>query len=99
MSVFHIDLEACNPGKGHHRAYRIEAGRDLFGHWLVEIRFGRIGTAGRALAYSAPDEGGARRIVRQCLRRRSTAPRRIGIPYRIRALRDPQGFMPVNCRS
>jgi hypothetical protein len=67
MSVFSIDLEACNPGKGHLRAYRIEASRDLFGHWLVEVRFGRIGTAGRSVAYSAPDESGARRIVRQCL--------------------------------
>jgi len=34
---FHIRLEAKNPEKGHLRAYRIDAGQDLFGQWHIEV--------------------------------------------------------------
>jgi len=43
MTGFSITLEARNPDRGHYRAYRLEAAPDLFGVWLVEATFGRIG--------------------------------------------------------
>ena len=87
--TFRIHLEATNPDRGNFRAYRIDAGPDLFGHWLVQVTYGRIGAPGRTLTYSAADAGGARRIVHRCLARRATAPRRVGVPYQIRYLTDP----------
>ena len=44
---FHITLEARNPARRCLRQYRVEAGTDLFGVWVVEISYGRIGAAGR----------------------------------------------------
>ncbi len=93
MERFRVQLEACDPAQGRFRAYRIDAGTDLFGHWLVDVTYGRpvssIGTRGRPIRYVAADEAEARGIVRQCLKRRKTAERRIGVAYRIRELTDP----------
>ena len=62
--TFRIRLEAKNPEKGHLRAYRIDAGQDLFGQWNIEVTFGRIGRRGRSVTYSAADDAGAAAIVR-----------------------------------
>jgi len=48
MLDFRITLEARNPARRCLRQYRVEAGTDLFGSWVVEISYGRIGTAGRS---------------------------------------------------
>jgi hypothetical protein len=48
---FRITLEARNPARHCLRQYRVEAGADLFGVWVVEISYGRIGTAGRSRSY------------------------------------------------
>ena len=80
----HINtLEARNPARGCLRHYRVEAGTDLFGNWLVEIGYGRIGAVGRSRSYVVRDEAQARRLVQRILKRRTTAPRRIGVAYRI----------------
>ena len=89
MSLFTARLEASDPARDCFRSYRLEAGPDLFGAWLVEATFGRIGTRGRTIRHVAADEAGARKIVRHCLQRRATAPRRIGVSYRLRELHDP----------
>lgn len=83
MQAFSVTLEARNPDRQHYRSYTVSAGRDLFGAWIVEIRFGRIGCAGTLVTYSATDETAARKLVRQCLARRRGAPKRIGVPYQI----------------
>ena len=36
MRIFTARLEACDPARGHFRSYRLEAGPDLFGIWLVD---------------------------------------------------------------
>ncbi len=95
MESFRIRLEACDPARGHFRAYRIDAGTDLFGDWLVDVTYGRIGSHGRLVRHVAADEDAARKIVRHCLQRRATAPRRIGVPYRLCELADPAGWMPA----
>ena len=71
----------------------MEAGTDLFGNWLVEISYGRIGAVGRSRSYVVRDEAQARRLVRRILKRRTTAPRRIGVAYRIIELIDPAGWV------
>lgn len=93
MNAFSALLEARDPTLGRFRAYRLEAGTDLFGTWLVEVEYGRIGTSGRRLRYVAGDEAEARRLVHKTLRRRATAKKRIGIPYRFRELTDPWGWL------
>jgi hypothetical protein len=40
-------------------------------------------------AHFASGEADARRIVRHCLQRRATAPKRIGVGYQLRELADP----------
>jgi hypothetical protein len=66
-----------NPARHCFRQYRVEAGTDLFGVWVVEIRYGRIRTAGRSRSYVVRDEGEARHLARSILKRQATAPRRI----------------------
>jgi hypothetical protein len=92
---FHIKLEAKNPEKGNFRSYAIDAGQDLFGHWEIEVSYGRIGRRGRVLTYSAPDDVSAATIIRQCLQRRSSAPNRIGVHYKVRELVDPREWAGV----
>ena len=96
--TFRIRLEAKNPEKGHLRAYRIDAGHDLFGRWCIEVTYGRIGRRGRSVIYSAADDAAAAAIVRNCLHRRASAPKRIGVPYQIRELMDPHGWSVVSVR-
>src|SRR5690242_1023434 len=97
METFSIRLEACDPARDHFRAYRIDAGRDLFGDWLVDVTYSRIGSRGRLVRHVAVDEEAARKIVRHCLQRRATAPKRIGVSYQLRELNDPgQWIAPVN---
>ncbi len=89
---FRIILEARNPARGCLRHYRVEAGTDLFGVWVVVISYGRIGTAGRTRSYVVRDEAQACRLTQSILKRRATAPRRIGVAYRILELIDPAGW-------
>jgi hypothetical protein len=89
MSIFTAYLEARDPPRGCFRSYRLEAGPDLFGTWLVDATFGRIGTRGRTIRHVAIDEASARRIVKKRLQRRASAPKRIGVPYQLRELADP----------
>jgi len=80
-----LSFEAHNPEKNHHRRYEMKVGQDLFGWWTVSIRYGRTGQLGRELSYAASEAKEMRAIVRDRLRRRLSAPRRIGCPYRLAA--------------
>jgi predicted DNA-binding WGR domain protein len=82
MAEITIALEARDPGAGCFRAWRVEAGPDLFGAWVAQVRFGRIGCAGRVVTRAFASEAAARAFIDQCLRRRATAPHRIGVAYR-----------------
>jgi hypothetical protein len=53
MNVFSALLEARDPALGRFRSYRLEAGTDLFGTWLVEVEYGKIGAAGHRVRYVA----------------------------------------------
>ena len=77
MITLTLQLEARSPAQRCLRAYEIAGGRDLFGVWLVEMRYGRIGSSGRTKARSFACLDQAAKQVRVCLRKRATAPRRI----------------------
>ena len=84
MMEFSILLEACDPERNRWRSYRIMAGQDLFGDWVVELTYGRIGSRGHTKTVAVDNEAAARRYVQTCLRKRETAPKRIGIDYKVR---------------
>jgi predicted DNA-binding WGR domain protein len=54
MTSLCIRLEARSPAHRCFRAYEVAAGVDLFGAWLVEMTYGRIGTSGRTKTRSFP---------------------------------------------
>jgi hypothetical protein len=76
-----IELQAKDVDANRLRAWRIEAGPDLFGVWVATVRFGRIGAADRTLGYQFASEAEVRSLVRTKLQRRGTAKRRIGVAY------------------
>jgi hypothetical protein len=67
-------------------------GRDLLDDWTVVICYGRTGQAGREICYAASQEEAMRAIIRDRLRRRLSAPKRIGRPYRLVAFSAAPGF-------
>lgn len=95
INAFTAFLEARDPALGRFRAYLLEAGTDLFGAWLVDVTYGRIGTRGRRIRYVVRNEGEARKLVRENLRRRATAKRRIGVAYQLRELVDPKEWCSI----
>lgn len=76
-------LEAHSDRLNRHRLYVVEIGQDLFGAHTVDIGFGRAGAWQRIqrFAFAAPQD--ASRLVMARLRRRATARKRIGCPYRL----------------
>jgi hypothetical protein len=87
-------LEARDPSLGRMRSYHLEAGTDLFGAWLVDVVYGRIGASGRRVRYAVENKDEARKPVRRNLRRRATARKRIGVSYQFRELIDPNDWCP-----
>jgi predicted DNA-binding WGR domain protein len=77
-----IWLEAVCAERNVARRYTVALSRDLFGASIVEFAWGRIGTKGQGRAVSFASEDEASRFARQLLRRRASAPKRIGVPYR-----------------
>jgi predicted DNA-binding WGR domain protein len=49
LATFSTRLEARDPEHNQMRAYEVEAGCDPLGDWAVDVRYGRIGTPGRAI--------------------------------------------------
>jgi hypothetical protein len=87
-----VAREAHHAERNHHRRYQVTVGRDLLDDWTVEITYGRAGQAGRAIRYASADPGAMKDVLRDRLRRRLSAPRRIGCPYRLAAFRAAPGF-------
>lgn len=79
-----IELAAVNLALGHNRMYRIDLSQDLFGHWIVETRWGRAGARGITQIRSFSTAKKASSFAATQLRRRQSAPRRIGTPYIVR---------------
>lgn len=89
LDLLTIALEAHSDERNHHRRYELAVGRDLLGDWVVTVRYGRVGQPLRELRFASPDAGEARANFETRLRRRLSAPRRIGCAYQIRELVVP----------
>ncbi len=87
-----LTVEAHNASENHHRRYEVSIGRDLFDYWTVTIRYGRVGQGGQARRYGSREIDALRAIIRQSLRRRLSAPRRIGCTYQLTSLTLVAGF-------
>lgn len=83
---FSIVLVARNPQRNCHRYYAINVGRDLFGHWLIVVRNGRVGSRPRETRMVCPDNAALESNLRTRLKRRLSAPRRLGCAYELREL-------------
>ncbi len=78
--------------------------RDLFGTWVVTVRYGRTGSLGQQRHQAVDSLEQARTLVRQHLKRRLSARRRIGCDYRVTEFSGgtefdpsewlPEGFQP-----
>ena len=77
-----IYLEAICAERNIARRYTVALSRDLFGASIVEFAWGRIGTKGQERAVSFDGDDEASRFASQLLRRRASAPKRIGVAYR-----------------
>jgi predicted DNA-binding WGR domain protein len=77
-----IELEARNPMANRLRKWKVELSQDLLGRWTVDTEFGRIGSSGRQLRHVFASQSAARAFLGRGLRRRATAPVRIGVLYR-----------------
>lgn len=62
MMEFSIQLAATDPARNIWRSYLIAGGQDLFGNWIVELTYGRIGAKGRTKAVLVADEAAAHRL-------------------------------------
>jgi predicted DNA-binding WGR domain protein len=78
-----LELVARDLPRNINRRYAIERSVDLFGAHLVETSWGRYGTWGQSKRCAFDNPSDADRAVAMHLRRRASAPRRIGIPYRV----------------
>ena len=76
-----LHLQAIDPARNIARRYAIEASPDLFGHIIVYLHWGRIGTRGQGRTISFVKDQDAARFVRQTLSRRASAKKRIGVGY------------------
>lgn len=77
-----LHLRAVDRTRNIDRRYEIQVVVDLFGRYHVLTSWGRAGTAGQVRSEVLDDRAGAERAVRAHLRRRASAPRRIGVPYK-----------------
>lgn len=76
-----IHLQAIDAARNIARDYRIEANVDLFGHWIICLQWGRIGTKGQSRTISFEAALSARRFIASAMARRRSAKRRIGVEY------------------
>jgi Domain of unknown function (DUF4172)/WGR domain len=61
----------------------LDASPDLFGHWIISLHWGRIGTKGQSRMLSFNRQCDAARFVKRTLSRRASARERIGAVYSI----------------
>ena len=87
-----IALRADNPATNCWRDYHLLLGRDLLGDWCIAVRWGRVGTAGSIAIHGFGSRDDAVAFVGVLLKRRLTAPRRIGCPYRLIASAGVDSF-------
>jgi predicted DNA-binding WGR domain protein len=86
-----VAFEAHNAELNHHRRYQITLGRDLLDDWTIAIRYGRAGQGGQEQRFASRQADDVRAIIRERLRRRLSASKRIGCSYRLTTLNAAPG--------
>jgi len=86
MIVFSILLDANYPELNIRRSYFIETGEDIFGNWIVEINYGRIGSKGRKKVFLMDCEEDAKKEVKKRLKKRERLVKRIGVGYSVKQI-------------
>ena len=81
-----IHLRALDSAHNIARDYSIWMSIDLFGDYVVETCWGRIGAQGQQQRRSFPDAIAAGRHIRAIVRKRRSARKRIGVEYRLVAV-------------
>ena len=89
-----IAFEAHNDENNHHRRYQIVLGRDLLDDWPVGINYGRCGQRSQEKRFASTRAEEMQALIRTRLRRRLTAPKRIGCAYRLSTFNIAPGFDP-----
>jgi predicted DNA-binding WGR domain protein len=78
-----IALRAENPATNCWRDYTLLLGRDLLGDWCLSVHWGRVGAAGSMVMHGFGNRNEAVAFASVLLKRRLSAPRRIGCSYRL----------------
>jgi predicted DNA-binding WGR domain protein len=81
-------LEAQDPVRNIYRAHSIAYGQNFFGNSIVEATYGRIGGKGQPLISVVNNEDEVLKYVQKSLKRRQSAPKRIGVAYKVRTTLD-----------
>lgn len=89
-----VTLEAHNSKRNHHRLYQLMVGKDLLGHWTLTIRHGRIGNYGQLTRYSDSNQDRIKSLLSSKLKRRASAPRRIGCTYQLHEIDHASSLAP-----
>ncbi len=92
QNLLTVAFEAHHAERNHHRRYQITIGRDLLDDWVLTIHYGRTGQRGHEQLFANANGGELQRMVRERLRRRLSAPRRIGCAYRLKEFSTADGF-------
>jgi predicted DNA-binding WGR domain protein len=87
-----IALEAHNDDTNRHRAYTVMVGQDLWGDWSVTVNYGRTGCRGKLFTQVASSLTEAQELVQRLLKKRLSAPKRIGCGYMVVAASAAAGF-------
>ena len=90
-NLLSVTFEAHNAERNHHRRYEVRLGRDLFGEWTVSLIYGRTGRGGQEVRYSSAEANCLRKVIRECLQRRLSAPGRIGCKYLMKEMSAADG--------
>jgi len=92
QNLLTVAFEAHHQDRNHHRRYQITVGRDLLDDWTVSICYGRIGQKPHEQSHASPTLEEMQDVIRDRLRRRLSAPKRIGCSYRLASLNSVPGF-------
>jgi len=96
MMEFSILLTARAPERNIWRSYQISVGRDLLGEWIVETTYGRMGSRGNTRVVTVANREEALGYVRHCLKKRASAPKRIGIRYQVVGVKGTVDFSEID---
>ena len=96
MIIFSILLDADYPELNIKRSYLIEAGEDIFGNWIVEINYGRIGCKGRNKIFLMECEEEAKKEVKNRLKKRERLVKKKGVGYSVKFIYGNDWFESSN---